>query len=146
MLIGQYATRITRGRRVAIPKKFRVELGKKMIVAKWYEGCLVLNKIESWEGLLSRLTGRTKVITTPVRDTDRFILGSAYEVEVDNQGRVVLHEALVAYAGLTGAAVFVGLGDRVEIWDEKKWRERERFISENAAGLVEELVEIQKDG
>jgi MraZ protein len=144
MLIGTFSSNLTTGRRLAIPAKFREEIGGNFIVAKWYERCLVLVSNTGWEGLLNKLTGRSQIVTAPVRDTDRFIMGSAYELAADGQGRVVLPEALVDYAKLEGEVLFMGLGDRVEIWDKGLWLKREEYISENAAKMLEELAEGQK--
>jgi len=144
MLIGQYTSVLTAKRRVAVPKKFRQELGKKMIVARWYEGCLVIISEENWQALLTKLTGKAEVIVASVRDTDRFILGSAYETEPDGQGRVVLPELLVTYARLGEEVVFIGLGDRVEIWDREAWSQRETYVSQKAADLIEEYASTKK--
>jgi MraZ protein len=141
MLIGQYSTNLSPKRRIAIPKKIREKTGKKMIVAKWYEGCLVLIGEANWEALLNRLTGESKVITAPVRDTDRFVLGSAFELDPDNQGRVILPSSLVKYANLSKNVIFIGLGDRAEIWDKDEWEKRESFIARHAGEFIEKLAE-----
>lgn len=112
-----------------------------MIVAKWYEGCLVLIGEANWEALLNRLTGQSKVITAPVRDTDRFVLGSAYELDTDDQGRVILPSSLTNYAKLSKKVVFVGLGDRAEIWDKDEWAKRELYIARHAGEFIEKLAE-----
>jgi MraZ protein len=144
LLIGQYSVRLTDKGRLALPKKFREKLGERIIVAKWYEGCLVVVGSEKWSELLGRLTGKTDHVTQSVRDTDRFILGSAFEVDLDGQGRFVVPKNLKEYAKVKSDAVFVGLGDRVEIWDEEAWSKREVYIQENAAGLIENIAKDEK--
>ncbi len=141
MLIGQYSTNLSPKRRIAIPKKIREELGKRLVVAKWYEGCLVLIGEANWNVLLKRLTGESKIITAPVRDTDRFILGSAYELDPDAQGRVILPSSLVEYANLSKDVVFIGLGDRAEIWDREEWGKRESYVSRHASEFIESLAD-----
>ncbi|MEK7112741.1 MAG: cell division/cell wall cluster transcriptional repressor MraZ [Patescibacteria group bacterium] len=140
MLLGTYRGNISPKRRVAIPASFRKELGDKFIVTKWYEICLVLVSTGNWNALLDRLKGESNLITQGIRDTDRFILGSAYELIPDGQGRVVLPAALVSYAGLKNQASFIGLGDRVEIWDKEAWEKREEFVARKAAELIEKLA------
>jgi len=140
MLVGQYSSKIGAKRRVAIPVKFRQDLGQKFIITRWYEGCLVLTSMANWDKLLNRATKRAELITKNVRETDRFLLGSAYEIEPDKQGRVVIPQTLVQYAMLTKTTKFVGLGDRVEVWDEKQWEKREKRILENAAELMEDIA------
>ena len=144
MLLGHYPSKLTEKGRTALPVKFRKKLGKKIIVARWYENCLVVVSEESWKALLERLTGKAEYITQPVRDTDRFILGSAFEISLDGQGRFVLPKHLREYAKLKDDLIFMGLGTRVEIWDKRVWEERETFIQEHAEDLIEKLANEER--
>jgi MraZ protein len=144
MLLGTYTAKFAAKRRVAIPALLRRSLGDSFILAKWYEGCLVLVAKAAWQALLERLTGGQKVITIPIRDTERFIFGSAYETEPDEQGRIVIPERLAEYATLGEELFFVGLGDRVEIWDKAIWEEKEKKVAREAAGYLEELAKTQR--
>lgn len=144
MLLGQYESKLTDKGRLALPKKFRENLGDKLIVARWYEGCIVVVGESRWEELLSKLTGKTEFVTQPVRDTDRFILGSAYEVELDDQGRFVVPKMLRDYAKINTQAVFIGLGDRIEIWEKENWEEREKYIRENAENMIEKIAKDER--
>ncbi len=128
------------GHRVAVPASLRHDLGETFILAKWYEGCLVLVGKESWSALYKRLVGEEKLIIGPIRDTERFILGSAYEAQADDQGRIVVPERLVSYAHLGEEIYFLGLGDRVEIWDKKTWEEKENIVARDAAEYIEDLA------
>ena len=143
MLIGFYAGVLGDKRRTAVPKKFLDELGEKAILAKWYEDCLVLVSLSFWEKLLGRLTGEDMTLRLGVRDIERFILGSAFEVTPDNQGRIIITEILAGFAGLENELVFLGLGDRVEIWGRKIWEERAGKIAETTRDYIENLA---KDG
>lgn len=93
-----------------------------------------------WEALLKRLTGGSEIITQPVRDTDRFILGSAFEFATDKQGRFVIPKVLREYAGLKDEVVFVGLGERIEVWDKETWDKREDYVQKHASEMVEKLA------
>lgn len=140
MLIGQYKSKLTDKFRLAIPKKYREELGTEFVVARWYEKCLVLVAKEEWERLSRRLTGEGRIITTTVRDVDRFILGLAYEVKLDSQGRFIVPEKLLEHSGIRDEAVFVGLEDRVEIWSAQNWEELEKSVEERATEAIEEIA------
>lgn len=146
MLLGTYFGVFSPKRRSAVPVSFRKFLGETLIIAKWYEECLVLVTKAEWNALLKRLTAKEQMVTAPVRDTDRFILGSAYELTADDQGRVVIPEILASYAGLESEIVFLGLGDRVEIWNKEKWTKREKEISKNASELLESIAKDSRNG
>lgn len=141
MLLGNYISQLGSGKRVAVPKKFRSQLGGTCIVAKWYDKCLVLLSEASWSELLQRLTVTETIPTAAVRDTMRFVMGSAYDVSFDHQGRFVIPDALLGYAGIKDEVMFLGLGERVEIWDKKEWEIKEQNISENAGALLEQLAD-----
>lgn len=139
MLIGSYLGSLSEKRRVAVPKKFLDSLGKKPIIAKWYEDCLILVGSDFWNRLFSRLTGGKKAISLGVRDIERFILGSAFEIEPDEQGRIIIPELLANYARLEKEIVFVGLGDRVEIWPKEVWDEKSGKLSGTTKEYIETL-------
>lgn len=141
MLIGSYQTNLGDKRRVAVPKKFLSVLGDRPIIAKWYEDCLVLVSVDFWDNLLTRLTGGRKTASLGVRDIERFILGSAFELEPDRQGRVIIPELLAEYAKLEKELVFVGLGDRVEVWPKEVWDEKSQLLAKNTKEYIEHLAE-----
>lgn len=149
MLIGQYISKLTDKNRLSVPKKFRQEIGDDIIIAKWYEGCLVIVSKENWNRLKKRLIGETGLITSPVRDIDRFVLGSAFEISLDDQGRFVILDNLMNYADITDEVVFVGLEDRIEIWSANKWRDIEKSAMKKATAALEEIAnrkQIEKGG
>lgn len=143
MLLGTYNVKFASGHRVAVPSQLRKDLGKEFILARWYEGCLVLVDKESWNALYKRLVGSVGLIVTPIRDTERFVLGQAFEVEPDDQGRIVIPERLIEYSKLGEEIYFIGVGDRVELWDKQLWEVKEKEVVENAAKYIEELAKMK---
>lgn len=131
---------VTSGKRTSIPVIFRSELGQRLILAKWYENCLVLVGADSWNNLLGRVTGGQRMIIEPIRDTEHFIFASAYQVEADEQGRIVLPDRLIDYANLKDQVYFLGIGDRVEIWNKEVWEAKERKVTSEAASYIEKLA------
>jgi MraZ protein len=140
MFLGTYLVSVTSGKRTAIPSIFRQKLGQRVILAKWYENCLVLSSRESWDALLERITGGEKMVIEPIRETEHFIFASAYEAEVDDQGRIVLPDRLVSYADLGDQVYFLGIGDRVEIWNKEVWEKKEVEVASEAASYIESLA------
>ena len=79
-----------------------------------------------------------------VRDIERFILGSAFEVVADGQGRIVIPEILVSFAGLNKELVFLGLGDRAEIWSKEVWEKKAEEIGSSTREFIENLAKNEK--
>lgn len=140
MLIGQYVNKITKKGRTALPSTYRKKIGQEAIVAKWYEGCIVIISKKNWQSHIQRLTGKENFLTLPIRDTDRFILGSAFEIKFDSQGRFVVPKTLRDYAGFRDELIYLGLGERIEIWDKNKWEEREKDIQQKASNMLEQIA------
>ena len=140
MLIGQYKSKLTEKNRISVPKKIRDELGDEMVIAKWYEDCLVLVSSANWEKLLRRLIGKQEFVISSVRDIDRFIMASAFEIKLDDQGRFVVPEGLLTYSKITGEVVFIGLDDRVEVWAQDIWSEAEKGAEAKASEAIEKIA------
>lgn len=145
MLIGQYKSAVNEKGRCALPSKFRSVLGNNVIVAKWYEGCLVIISPKKFGDLIEKITGKTEVLIRSVRDTDRFILGSSYEIVLDDQGRMVIPKQLRDFASIGDEAVFIGLANRIEVWDGRLWLEKEREVAKSAESRLEEIAKVRRN-
>lgn len=123
MLLGQQVVRIGPKNRILVPKKFREELGREIVVSYGYEGTLVLLSRKAWQVEVARsISG--PLTDKAVREEARFLLSGAEEIELDEQGRFVLPTHLKKYANIKGEVYFVGLMRWVEIWDKAKWEEK----------------------
>ena len=142
MLIGQFKSKLTDKDRLAVPKKFRSDLGNNLIIARWYENCLVLVSHRGWSKLQRRLQGKSDLIISPRRDIERFIMALAFEINLDDQGRFVLPEILKQFSGIKNEVVFVGLYDRVEIWDKDRWDKLEEQIGKKANQAIDEIAKL----
>ncbi len=135
MLIGQYKHTIDNKKRLALPAKFRGELGAKVIITKGVENCLVVYTEKEWE-VMSQKLGNLPISQTEARSFTRHLLASATEVELDKLGRILVPDYLKEYSGLEKNVVICGLSNRLEIWNEAKWES----YSKNAEKGVEEIV------
>lgn len=138
MLIGSFVQKMDNKGRTALPSKFRKELGGEVVLARWYEGSIAVFAIESWNKIIEQAT-RGLVVTSPSRDTERFLLGGAYEIALDSQGRLVVPQPLREHGVLETEVVFVGLANRVELWAKRAWEEREKHVVRHAEELIEEV-------
>ena len=135
MLIGQYQHTIDSKKRLALPVKFRGELGNKVVVTKGVENCLVVYPEKEWE-IMSQKLSSLPISQGEARSFTRHLLASATEVDLDKLGRILIPDYLKAYAGLEKNAVVCGLSNRLEIWDTAKWEK----YSQGAEKGVEEIV------
>ena len=141
--IGRYVTRISIKGRVAVPVKLRENLGEQAIISQGYKKALLLVAKGQWEKLTESLRSQPLTASPVVRDIERFLFGSAYEIEFDDQGRIVIPQQLREFADLNGEVVFIGLGNRVEIWAKNNWEKYEMSLAENIEDISEKLANEQ---
>jgi MraZ protein len=79
-----------------------------------------------------------------VRDTFRFIIAGAFEVDLDKQGRLVVPQSLREFAQIESDVVFLGMKDWVEIWNLEIWQKRLNKITKSADDIAEKLMKINK--
>lgn len=139
MLIGQYDGKTDQKGRSAFPKRFRQILGDKLIVTLGYENSLIVVSEENWKALLEGTQGRP-FIQSETRETQRFLLGNASNVELDTKGRFILPDYLRDYAKIENEVVFIGLSRYVEIWDKKRWEEYRKHLEKNIDTISQRLV------
>lgn len=138
MLIGEYSVQIGEKNRIAIPKRLRENLEGKFFLTRGYENCLILVDENRWNKLISEIN-KNPLLSLNVRDTKRFILGGAVELEPDSQGRIVISDALKEFSTIEQKVTFLGVGEWVEVWSEQKWKDKLNILSKNVSDLAERL-------
>src|ERR1700683_790698 len=140
MLIGQYESRIGEKHQAGLPKKFRDVLGENLIVTKGFENCLIIVSEENWKTLLEGTEGKP-FTNKPTRELQRFLLGNATYVQLDQKGRFVVPEYLRQFARIETDVIFVGVQRFVELWDKKSWEEHQEELAKNIESIAERLGE-----
>lgn len=143
MLIGQYRTKVSPKGRLAFPKRFREVLGDNLVVTVGYENSLMVVSSKDYKSLIES-TENQPIILNSVRDTNRFLLGEATEIDLDEQGRCVLPAYLRSHAKIGEEAVFLGLNKYVEVWDKQVWEEYQKYLKENINNIAEKLSNVGK--
>ena len=144
MLLGRFYSSISLKGRVALPSKFRKETGNHIVIARWYENCLVIVGTSQWLDLISRIAKPDAVVTRPIRSVERFIYSTAFEIESDNQGRFVIPPSLRETANLKDRVVFLGMGDRIELWDQSIWEKEEVKVKSESDEMLEKISRERK--
>lgn len=141
MFIGEYIHTIDQKKRLSIPVKFRDLLGKRVVITRGLDNCLFLYSQKEWEKLAKRLS-QLPISQSDVRGFVRMMLAGAMEVNVDSLGRILVPEYLKRYASLGKRVVIAGLYNRIEIWDEKKWKEYQKKTEKEVGDMAERLKEL----
>ena len=141
MFLSSYESSVDVKKRVSIPAPFRKSLGGEESVYLWPS----LNKA-CIEGAGQRLMEgfEDSMADLDLMDPRRYalanyIMGEARQARFDDGGRIVLDAELLAKAGITDKAKFVGLGDRFQIWEpaaHEAMREEMHALAKDSLGLL----------
>lgn len=138
MFIGEYAHSIDAKKRLSLPSKVRGELGGRVVVTRGLDQCLFVYPVKTWESLAEKL-GSMPIGEAGTRSFVRLMLAGAVDTEVDSQGRILIPDYLKEYAGLSKDVVVAGLWNRLEVWDESKWKNYKTEAESNSDRIAGEL-------
>lgn len=123
MFKGEHTQKMDTKGRVIVPAKFREQLGGELVITRGLDDCLFAYSKEAWSALEEKLSSLS-FADKKIRSFNRFFLAGATDLEADKLGRVLMPPALRKFASLDKEVVWVGVGNRIEIWDIDKWNEQ----------------------
>lgn len=123
-----------------IPSRFREKAGDihHWVLTRGLDNCLSLYTPERWDALVQKVT-EVSFTQKKARDFQRLLFSKAVQVDVDKNGRILLPEYLKKIGSLEKKTVFVGLADRIELWKEDIWDQRQEDMSGDFEDLAEDL-------
>ena len=138
---GEFRSKLDKQGRIVIPSKMREQLkGSNVYLTRGLEECLFLFSENVWKLQSEKLKILPFTKGDP-RAFTRLFFSGAYRTKIDKQGRLNIPSNLVDYAGIKSSVVIIGVGTRIEIWDEKKWEEYYKKFLPSYAEISEKLME-----
>lgn len=136
MFMGQYGHTIDVKGRTVVPVQYRQSLGDTFVITRGLDGCLFLYPLQEWQVFVDKLQALPSDQKT--RKLQRQFLSKAMEVTPDKQGRILIPSLLRDKAGLVKDIVFVGMMNRIEIWDKARLEAEE---DEEDGSLLEMVMD-----
>ncbi len=119
MFLGQYQHSLDDKGRLTIPSAFRETLGDGAYISQGLDRNLMVMGSDYFLRIYERINSLS--ITDPEsRLFKRLILSSAYKVDLDKAGRILVPTNLRQFLSLTEATL-VGQGDYFEVWTTSDW-------------------------
>ena len=106
--------------RVAIPARYRHLFSEGVILVKGEDGCVEVYNPDDFEVSSEDYTA-DPIATRHGRHLRRTRYASAFDAELDRQGRVVVPPPLRQWADLNGGVIICGRKDCLEIWNPQRW-------------------------
>ncbi|HBP00782.1 MAG: Protein MraZ [Candidatus Moranbacteria bacterium GW2011_GWE1_49_15] len=141
MFIGEYQHSVDPKKRLALPSKFRKELGSKVVVTRGLDKCLFVYPLKTWKELAEKL-GTLPMGESGTRSFVRLMLAGAIDVDLDKQGRILLPDYLKEYAELDRSVIVAGLFNRLEVWNEDKWKAYKTSSEASTDEIAEQLGKL----
>jgi len=139
MFLGRFDHVVDEKGRLAIPARFRSDVGEGMVITRGTDRCLYIFPLTTWQGIAARLDA-LPMGDANARNLRRAAFSAAEPAELDKQGRVMLSERLRTYAGLTSSVAVVGMNSYVEIWDSAAWEALEAQVEEQGEVIASHMA------
>ena len=142
MFYGEYSHTLDDKNRVIVPSKYReaadpaVE-GEGFYITRGLDRCIFVYTPRRWREVEASI--RSDSFSSERRQFSRLMFSRADRVIPDKQGRILIPERLKELAGLTRDVVFVGVSDRIEIWDCDSWASYESEHEQNFEETADKL-------
>jgi MraZ protein len=124
MFLGEYRHNLDSKDRLTIPSKYREDLDDGLYFVLGFDLSLMAMPPQTFEKILVRLQA-LNIADPDVRLLNRRILGSATQIDMDKNGRVLIPEFLRQRAGLERELILVGQGAYFEVWSPLEWAKQE---------------------
>jgi len=111
--------------RSSLPARFRDVLASSgdvrlVVTPALGDPCLDVYPLEAWEQLEAKLA-QLNAFDPQVIEFRRFYVSAAVECELDKQGRILVPNGLRDHAGLSKNVLWLGHGQKAELWSREQW-------------------------
>lgn len=135
--------------RLAFPARQREPLlaefgGRIVATIDTQSTCLLIYPLPVWNEIQDEIQ-ELPALNPAVRRFQRLLIGYATDMELDNNGRVLMPSPLREYAGLEKKLVLVGQGKKLELWAEQLWlAERDKWLADSRkdGALPDEMLSL----
>lgn len=132
MFLGQYQHTLDDKGRLTIPAAFRDALAGGAFISQGFDRNLMVMTSAYFQQVYDRINAMS--ITDPAaRLLRRLILSSAYQVEVDKAGRILVPQNLRQFLGMNGEAMVIGQGEYFEIFTPAEWSQQMQTLQDAEA-------------
>ena len=123
MFLGQYQHNLDEKGRLMIPARYRELLAAGAFIMQGFDRCLMVMTDSHFQEVYERINAMN-MADPNARLLRRLILSTAYPVEIDKVGRILVPQMLRQVNGLDGEAIVAGQGEYFEVWNPAEWNQQ----------------------
>lgn len=135
MYSGDFRISLDDRARMRIPTKLKKMLGDSIVMTAGTDGCAFLMNEDDLDAFLRPIRENVKLSDHERTNMLRKFYATIYHLTEDKQGRYILPLKLRKYIRAEKDLVFLGAGDRIEVWAEEVY-------DQLFEGSVEEINEV----
>jgi MraZ protein len=143
MFSGEYEYKIDAKGRVAIPPRFRSQFADGIVLNRGVDGCIDAYPLCAWKEATQQFASLPIVRNEKSRRLSRILFSSAFNLELDDQGRIMLPPALRQHADIKDTIVITGVNNYLEIWSKEGW-DKEQALMKDESWQIFESAEPSK--
>ncbi len=141
MFLGRFFHKINAKHQTSVPASLREQIpeGQRLHFVRSDSDCLFLYT----QGGVAKLTEKVRSMTGRFdSEFRRMFTSDIMPVDMDSQGRIVVPKDIREQYGLKGDVVFVGSGNRIELWARGRWQ---KFDSKHRPDYERKLQRIMDE-
>ena len=123
MFLGQYQHNLDEKGRLMIPARYRELLAAGAFIMQGFDRCLMVMTDIHFKEVYERINAMN-LADPNARLLRRLILSTAYPIEIDKVGRILVPQTLRQFNGLASEAIVAGQGEYFEVWNPAEWNEQ----------------------
>ena len=120
---GIYYHSLDKKNRFFLPSKLRKPRARFVFTIPVIDECIYLYPYDVWKNILLKFDNLQIRDKSQERAFKRIFLSRAEDAQVDPQGRLLIPGKLISEVKIDKKIVIVGVGNRLEIWSEKHWKQ-----------------------
>ena len=147
-LLGEFEATVDAKGRVLFPSALRRQLPKDLdnqfVLNRGFDKQLNLYPYNVWKALTAEMN-KLNLFEKDVRDFLRRFHNGATELLLDAQGRLLLPQRLMGYAGIKKEIVFYAFSDRIEVYSLAEFNKISSDKSIDFSALAEKVMGTKKN-
>ena len=142
MFYGEYRHNFDEKGRIILPAKFR-EVCKENGIERFFltrglDKCIFMFSEDEWRQQEQKFKNMP-FTRQKSRSFNRMFFSMAVDIVTDKQGRFIIPQYLKKYSNVDKEIVFIGVSNRIEIWDVKSW---DNFYADSDSSFEETAENI----
>lgn len=138
MFLGEYEYKVDAKGRVPIPPKFRKDFAGGIVLNTGADQCINAYPLPIW-GEIAEKFGSGPVAPSKLRQMNRAIFATAFDLELDDQGRIMLPPPLRQHAQIGDSLVIAGANKYIEIWSKERWDKQKVEVKKQTWHIFESM-------